>query len=106
MRESCLVYCYSGIQSLFEVVLLYTFYTGARISLDANGGVASKPRSRSESRSQFFYVIGKGAIWSLSEVFPAYLVLIQAEKNQLPGSCVTVRSYEPPARVKNQGSRM
>ena len=27
MRESCLVYCYSGIQSLFEVVLLYTFYT-------------------------------------------------------------------------------
>ena len=26
MRESCLVYCYSGIQSLFEVVLLYTFY--------------------------------------------------------------------------------
>ena len=28
MRESCLVYCYSGIQSLFEVVLLYTFYTG------------------------------------------------------------------------------
>ena len=24
MRESCLVYCYSGIQSLFEVVLLYT----------------------------------------------------------------------------------
>ena len=28
MRESCLVYCYSGIQSLFEVVLLYTFYIG------------------------------------------------------------------------------
>ena len=27
MHESCLVYCYSGIQSLFEVVLLYTFYT-------------------------------------------------------------------------------
>ena len=27
MRESCLVYCYSGMQSLFEVVLLYTFYT-------------------------------------------------------------------------------
>ena len=27
MRESCLVYCYSGIQSLSEVVLLYTFYT-------------------------------------------------------------------------------
>ena len=27
MRESCLVYCYSGIQSLFEVVLLYTFFT-------------------------------------------------------------------------------
>ena len=27
MRESCLVHCYSGIQSLFEVVLLYTFYT-------------------------------------------------------------------------------
>ena len=27
MRESGLVYCYSGIQSLFEVVLLYTFYT-------------------------------------------------------------------------------
>ena len=27
MRESCLVYCYSGIQSLFGVVLLYTFYT-------------------------------------------------------------------------------
>ena len=27
MRESCLVYCYSGIQSLFEVVLLYKFYT-------------------------------------------------------------------------------
>ena len=24
MRKSCLVYCYSGIQSLFEVVLLYT----------------------------------------------------------------------------------
>ena len=71
MRESCLVYCYSGIQSLFEVVQLYTFYKGAGISLDANGGVASKP---------FFYVIGKGAIWSFSEVFPAYLVLIQAEK--------------------------
>ena len=29
MRESCLVYCYSGIQSLFEVVLLYTFYTSS-----------------------------------------------------------------------------
>ena len=27
MRESCPVYCYSEIQSLFEVVLLYTFYT-------------------------------------------------------------------------------
>ena len=27
MRESSLVYCYSGIQSLFEVILLYTFYT-------------------------------------------------------------------------------
>ena len=27
MRESCLVYGYSGIQSLFEVILLYTFYT-------------------------------------------------------------------------------
>ena len=27
MLESCLVYCYSGIQSLIEVVLLYTFYT-------------------------------------------------------------------------------
>ena len=27
MRESCLVYCYSGIQSLVEVVLLCTFYT-------------------------------------------------------------------------------
>ena len=26
MRESCLVYCYSGIQSLFEVVLLYKFH--------------------------------------------------------------------------------
>ena len=35
MRESCLVYCYSGIQSLFEVVLLYTFYTGSlRVSRD------------------------------------------------------------------------
>ena len=32
MRESCLVYCYSGIQSLFEVVLLYTFYTPSAIS--------------------------------------------------------------------------
>ena len=32
MRESCLVYCYSGIQSLFEVVLLYTFYTRNSIS--------------------------------------------------------------------------
>ena len=30
MRKSCLVYCYSGIQSLFEVVLLYTFYTTCR----------------------------------------------------------------------------
>ena len=27
MRESCLVYFYSGVQSLFEVILLYTFYT-------------------------------------------------------------------------------
>ena len=27
MRESCLIYCYCGVQSLFEVVLLYTFYT-------------------------------------------------------------------------------
>ena len=32
MRESCLVYCYSGIQSLFEVVLLYTFYTVAAVA--------------------------------------------------------------------------
>ena len=29
MRESCLVYCYSGIKSLFEVFLLYTFYTSS-----------------------------------------------------------------------------
>ena len=34
MRESCLVYCYSGIQSLFEVVLLYTFYTGSTTKLE------------------------------------------------------------------------
>lgn len=27
MNESCLVYWYSGIQSLFEVVLLYAFNT-------------------------------------------------------------------------------
>ena len=27
MLESSLVYCCSGIQSLFEVILLYTFYT-------------------------------------------------------------------------------
>ena len=27
MRESCLVYYYSEIQFLFEVALLYTFYT-------------------------------------------------------------------------------
>ena len=33
MRESCLVYCYSGIQSLFEVVLLYTFYTERFVDL-------------------------------------------------------------------------
>ena len=30
MHESCLVYCYSGIQSLYEVVLLYTFYTSTK----------------------------------------------------------------------------
>ena len=37
MRESCPVYCYSGIQSLFEVVLLYTFYT---FGDDAKGLIA------------------------------------------------------------------
>ena len=35
MRESCLVYCYSGIQSLLEVVLLYTFYTALKPKLKA-----------------------------------------------------------------------
>ena len=34
MRESCLVYCYSRIQSLFEVVLLYTFYTHYNATCD------------------------------------------------------------------------
>ena len=43
MRESCLVYCYSGIQSLFEVVLLYTFYT--YVFLSQNNGNAAEPVS-------------------------------------------------------------
>ena len=39
MRESCLVYCYSGIQSLFEVVLLYTFYTFGAETRESKTGI-------------------------------------------------------------------
>ena len=39
MHESCLVYCYSGIQSLFEVVLLYTFYTFGAETRDSKTGI-------------------------------------------------------------------
>ena len=59
MRESCLVYCYSGIQSLFEVVLLYTFYTPLTYSTDRENEVskifiaaaASEPEANQRSSS-------------------------------------------------------
>ena len=44
MRESCLaiVYCFSGTQSLFEVVLLYTFHTRTLIICRFQGAAAQK----------------------------------------------------------------
>ena len=39
MRESSLVYCYSGIQSLFEVILLYTFYTFGAETRESKTGI-------------------------------------------------------------------
>ena len=41
MRESCFVYCFSGIQSLFEVVLLYTFHTFGAETRESKTGILS-----------------------------------------------------------------
>ena len=64
MRESCLVYCYSGIQSLFEVVLLYTFYTPLNLPINLNPeylGLASEISF--PHYDAWFYRIGSRAIY-------------------------------------------
>ena len=45
MNTSCLVYSHSGIQSLFEVVLLYTFYTFGAETREPKTGILPLSRT-------------------------------------------------------------